>query len=123
MNPERFRTMVSLVLTVGVAVSAVLIGTGFLAALAVGWQGSLLGGAVGASGTGAATTDFSDLPVRLAALEPAAICQLGLLTLLATPVARVAASVIGFALERDRLYTAITLAVLAILLVSIFVLR
>jgi uncharacterized membrane protein len=115
--------MVSLVLTVGVAVSATLIGAGFLAALAVGWQGSLLGGAVGANGTGAATTDFSNLPSRLATLEPAALCQLGLLALLATPVARVAASVIGFALERDRLYTAITLAVLTILLISIFVLR
>jgi uncharacterized membrane protein len=38
-------------------------------------------------------------------------------------VARVAASVIGFILEEDRLYAAITLAVLAVLLVSIVVLR
>ena len=120
MNPERFRTMVSLVLTVGVAISAALIGAGFLAALAIGWQGSLLGSAPGVT---AATTDFSNLPARLASLEPLAISQLGLLVLLATPVARVAASVLGFALEGDRLYTAITLAVLAILLASIFVLR
>ena len=120
MNPERFRTMVSLVLTVGVAISATLIGAGFLAALAVGWQGSLLGNALGVT---AATTDFSNLPARLAPLEPLAISQLGLLVLLATPVTRVAASVVGFALEGDRLYTAITLAVLAILLASIFVLR
>ena len=63
------------------------------------------------------------MPARLAALEPAAIVQLGLLALLATPVARVAASVVGFTLEHDRLYTAITLAVLLILLTSIFVLR
>jgi uncharacterized membrane protein len=118
--------MVSLVLTVGVAISAGLIGAGFLAALAVGWQGSLLGsgpGAPGATAATAATTDFSNLPARLASLESLAISQLGLLVLLATPVARVAASVIGFALERDRLYAAITLAVLLILLTSIFVLR
>jgi len=120
MNPERFRTMVSLVLTVGVAISAVLIGAGFLTALIVGWQGSLLGSVPGAT---AATTDFSNLPPRLASLEPLAISQLGLLVLLATPVARVAASVLGFVLEGDRLYAAITLAVLAILLASIFVLR
>ena len=120
MNPERFRTMVSLVLAVGVAISAALIGTGFLAALAVGWQGSLLGSAPAAM---AATTDFSNLPARLASLEPLAISQLGLFALLATPVTRVAASVVGFALEGDRLYTAITLAVLAILLASIFLLR
>jgi uncharacterized membrane protein len=59
----------------------------------------------------------------LTALEPAAIAQLGLLTLLATPVARVAVSVVAFALERDRLYAAITTAVLLILLAGIFVLR
>ncbi len=120
MNPDRFRTMVSLVLAGGVAISAALIGAGFLAALSVGWQGSLLGTAPGAM---AATTDFSNLTARLAELEPLAISQLGLLVLLATPVTRVAASVIGFALERDRLYTAITAAVLLILLTSIFVLR
>jgi uncharacterized membrane protein len=120
MSSERFRTMVSLVLAVGVAISAALIGAGFLAALAVGWQGSLLGSAPGVI---AATTAFSNLPARLASLEPLAISQLGLLALLATPVTRVAASVVGFALEGDRLYTAITLVVLAILLASIFVLR
>lgn len=119
MTPERFRTVVSAVLIVGVAVSALLISAGFIAALAVGWQGSLLG----AAPASAVTTDFSNLPSRLVSIEPAAIVQLGLLTLLATPVARVAASVVGFALERDRLYTAITLAVLLILLTSIFVLR
>jgi uncharacterized membrane protein len=119
MTPERFRTMVSAVLIVGVGVSAAVIGIGFVAALAIGWQGSL----VGAAPTAAATTDFSNLPARLASLEPAAIAQFGLLTLLATPVARVAASVVGFSLEGDRLYAAITLAVLLILLTSIFVLR
>jgi hypothetical protein len=62
-------------------------------------------------------------PGRLATLEPAAIAQLGLVTLLATPVARVAASVVGFALEGDRLYAAITTGVLVILLISILVLR
>ncbi len=120
MNPERFRTMVSLVLAVGVAISATLIGAGFLAALAVGWQGSLFGAPPGVT---AVTTDFSNLPARLASLEPLAISQLGLLVLLATPVTRVAASVVGFALEGDRLYTGITLAVLAILLTSILFLR
>ena len=119
MNAERFRTLISVVLTAGVAISAILIGTGFAAAFAVGWQGSLIG-AASASGP---ATDFGDLPARLAALEPLAITQLGLLTLLATPVARVAASVAGFAAEGDRLYVAITLAVLAILLTSVFVLR
>jgi uncharacterized membrane protein len=119
MTPERFREMVSGVLIVGVVVSAAFIALGFIAALAVGWQGSLLGAATATS----ATRDFSNLSGRLASLEPAAIAQLGLVTLLATPVARVAASVVGFALEGDRLYAAITTAVLLILLTSILVLR
>jgi uncharacterized membrane protein len=47
------------------------------------------------------------------------IIQLGLLLMIATPIARVAFSVVGFALERDRLYMAITLIVLAVLLFSL----
>jgi len=46
------------------------------------------------------------------------IIQLGLLLLIATPIARVAFSVVGFAIERDRLYVVFTLIVLAILLYS-----
>jgi uncharacterized membrane protein len=46
------------------------------------------------------------------------LIQLGLLLLIATPIARVAFSVVGFAIERDRLYVAFTLIVLAILLYS-----
>ena len=47
------------------------------------------------------------------------IIQLGVLLLLATPIARVAFSIVGFALERDRLYVVITSLVLAILLCSL----
>ena len=49
-----------------------------------------------------------------------AIIQLGLLLLIATPVARVAFSVWGFAREHDRLFVIFTLIVLAILLYSMF---
>lgn len=45
--------------------------------------------------------------------------QLGLLLLIATPVARVAFSVVAFALQKDRAYVAITLIVLAVLLFSL----
>lgn len=45
--------------------------------------------------------------------------QLGLLCLIATPIARVTFSIVGFALERDRLYMAFTLIVLAVLLYSL----
>ena len=48
------------------------------------------------------------------------VIQLGLLLLIATPVARVAFSVVAFAWQRDYLYVALTLFVLAVLLLSIF---
>jgi uncharacterized membrane protein len=51
--------------------------------------------------------------------DPAGIIQLGLLVLIATPIARVIFSVFAFAAERDWLYVVITLIVLAILLVSL----
>jgi uncharacterized membrane protein len=47
------------------------------------------------------------------------LIQLGLLLLIATPVARVVFSVIGFALERDHAYVLITLIVLGVLVFSL----
>ena len=47
-----------------------------------------------------------------------AIVMAGLLLLIATPIARVALSIVAFIIERDHLYTAITAAVLVILLVG-----
>jgi uncharacterized membrane protein len=55
-----------------------------------------------------------------ASLSSTGIIQLGLLLLIATPVARVAFSALAFARLRDRLYVAITLVVLALLLYSLF---
>lgn len=48
-----------------------------------------------------------------------AIIQLGLLLLIATPIARVIFSAAAFAMEHDYLYVAITLAVLAVLVYSL----
>ena len=48
------------------------------------------------------------------------LVQLGLLLLIATPIARVTFSVVGFAIERDHMYVGFTLIVLAILLYSLF---
>lgn len=61
------------------------------------------------------------LPAILTGLAHAdglAIIAFGLLILLATPVIRVAVSIVAFALEGDRLYVAITGLVLLILVVS-----
>lgn len=61
----------------------------------------------------------SQLIQHLAAGDGAAIVQLGILLLIATPIARVVFAVVAFAIERDRLYVAVSLVVLAVLLVSL----
>ena len=53
------------------------------------------------------------------ALRARSIIQFGMLLLIATPIVRVALSLVGFALERDRTYVVITAIVLAVLLLSL----
>jgi uncharacterized membrane protein len=52
-------------------------------------------------------------------LDGRAIIQVGILILVATPVMRVVFSVFAFIVQRDRLYIAITLIVLGILLYAL----
>lgn len=59
-----------------------------------------------------------DLWAGLLALHPQAIIELGAVVLILTPFLRVAASVVTFALERDRKYVVITLIVLIVLIIS-----
>jgi uncharacterized membrane protein len=49
-----------------------------------------------------------------------AIVQLGLVLLIATPVARVALTLVAFVLQRDRVYVLVTTIVLALLLYGLF---
>ena len=63
---------------------------------------------------------LTDIQNGLFHLRPQALIALGLIVLIATPVFRVAASIVSFALEKDRTYVIITMIVLAILLFSIF---
>lgn len=63
---------------------------------------------------------FDQVWAGLLVLRPQGVIALGLLLLIATPVMRVAVSVVAFAVERDRRFVVITLVVLLILLFSIF---
>ena len=54
-----------------------------------------------------------------AELRPLGLIMLGLLLLIATPVARVIFSIVAFALQRDYMYVLFTLFVFAILLYSL----
>jgi len=65
-------------------------------------------------------THFSSILHGVAIFNAESIIMLGLLVLIATPVARVAMCIAGFLFEGDRLYVAISAVVLAILLYSLF---
>jgi len=55
-----------------------------------------------------------------AGLDARSWIQLGLLVLIATPIARVFFSIFAFAAQRDRTYVTITLIVAGVLLYSLF---
>lgn len=79
--------------------------------------------AMAATGTtalgGGGTFDAARLPADVLALRPAGLLWLGLLVIVATPSARVAAALLGFALERDRRMVAIAAAILAVIVLSV----
>lgn len=64
-------------------------------------------------------TNVHKIIVNALSFHTNAVIQLGFLVLIATPVSRVALSVYGFARQGDRIYIAVTLIVLIILLFSL----
>ena len=62
--------------------------------------------------------DFGGIINGVITFKGQAIIQLGIILLIATPIIRVAFSAVGFLLEKDYLYTFITLIVLLIILAS-----
>lgn len=55
---------------------------------------------------------------RMLSFDGAAIVQFGVIVLIATPIVRVAFSALSFLIEKDYLYVAITLIVLAIIITN-----
>ena len=117
-NDERVQNILGHLLRIGVTIAALVV---------------LCGGVLYLVHHGQARADFSVFngePSALRSLdgifdsafsfEEQGIIQLGLLLLIATPIARVLFSVFAFALERDRMYVVITLIVLSTLLYSLF---
>lgn len=112
---------ISTLLRIGVSVSLSLIALG--SALSFVRVGGYRGGTaevarlVGPGGAFPRTADW--LAGGLVRLDGQALIVAGLLLLIATPILRVAVSVIAFARERDGAYVLITAIVLALLLASI----
>jgi uncharacterized membrane protein len=99
--------MVHRVLMVGLAISATLLVAGLVV-----WAAR--GGVLPKSVTGPAQA-WHDI----GNLRPDGFFSLGLLALILTPFARVAGSIVIFLRERDRRYSVITAAVLAVMIASI----
>jgi uncharacterized membrane protein len=61
---------------------------------------------------------IADMPRALAAIEPGGFFELGLLVLVATPVARVVALGVGFARRREWLFVSFSAVVLTVLVLG-----
>jgi uncharacterized membrane protein len=110
------------ILRYGVALSSVVVAAGLVLVLLApppGIPGTLQGAL--AANFGKPTLSLSTLIAGVAAGSAVGVLQLGLLILVATPVTRVAASVLLFLRERDMLYVGVTLLVLVMLLFALFV--
>ena len=106
---EKIDTAIGLILRTGVIAAACLVALGGAAYLAKATGGPLASDLRSLTGIFRGATG----------LRPLYIIQLGLLVLMATPVIRVIACVIGFGVERDRPYVIISLIVLTLLLASL----
>ncbi|MGD0482808.1 MAG: DUF1634 domain-containing protein [Terracidiphilus sp.] len=117
MDDHRLETIIGQLLRVGVLLAAATVLLGGVLYLAghhaerVNYQAFAVGG------PGICT--FPGIVRSAAHFESLGIIQFGLLILIATPVARVGLALAGFALERDRLYTVVSVIVLLILLASL----
>jgi uncharacterized membrane protein len=83
-------------------------------------QGSAIPHYSNFSGEPAGYTSFTGIYKGLLTGSAKEIIQLGVVILIATPIIRIIFSLISFILEKDRLYTIITLIVLCIILFSMF---
>ncbi|HEX5437679.1 MAG TPA: DUF1634 domain-containing protein [Gemmatimonadaceae bacterium] len=71
-------------------------------------------------GEPAALRSLHAIVLGAATLQSRWVIQLGLILLIATPVARVAFSLVAFAVQRDKMYVVVTAIVLGVLVYSLF---
>jgi uncharacterized membrane protein len=116
-NDERLERIISIVLRTGVILSAVIVLSGGIGYMVR--HGNELADYHVFHGTPPEYRTIGAIIHAMGFSSFRAIIQFGLLLLIATPVARVAFSLVGFAMERDRIYVVITSIVLAVLLYSV----
>ncbi len=116
-NDLKIEQIIGVLLRVGVSLSAVMV---FAAGIAYLWQNH----AVRVSyqqfhGEPAELISVAGVVRGAATMDTLALMQLGLLILIATPVARVLFAAFAFALEHDWLYMVVSLIVLTVLLATL----
>lgn len=116
---ERVEQMVGNLLRIGVLVAAVVALAGGIAFMI--HHGSLIPDHSVFRGQPEMLSTLRGVVRGAIALEPAAIVQLGIVLLIATPVARVLLTLIAFAVRRDWMYVLISGIVLALLAYSLVV--
>jgi uncharacterized membrane protein len=116
-NDERLEGIIGTLLQVGVLLSGALVVTGGVIYLIRHGSEPPRYGTF--AGEPSELRTLSGIVAYALSMHGRGIIQLGLLFLIATPVARVAISAVAFALERDWLYVAVTSVVLAVLLFSL----
>ena len=117
MDDHRLETIIGRLLQIGVLVAAATVLAGGILYLTQSHSGHVDYRSFVPGGPDIRT--LSGIVLSAAHFESQGLIQLGLLLLIATPVARVGMAVVGFALERDRLYTVVSLIVLVILAFSL----
>ena len=117
MNDRRLENILGRLLQTGVLLAATIVAAGAVGDL-VRHPSSRVDYRVFTPGSADLRT-LSGIARSAVHLHSEGLIQLGLLLLIATPVARVAMALVGFALERDRLYTMVSLIVLLILAFSL----
>lgn len=121
---RRVELAISLVLRFGVVVSVVVVGVGLGLMFAHHPAYDTVTGSYSyhrlTSSSFPFPHTFSQLGASLRAGRGEGIVVLGILLLIATPVLRVAVSVLSFAYQRDHAMTVVTVFVLAVLVVSFF---
>jgi uncharacterized membrane protein len=122
-NPDNARqgkkytsVIIGWILRSGVILSATIISIGLL--LLLQHQGGIVGAGVS---SGSFPHTLSQVWSGLLMLQPQAIIALGILLLIAIPIATVITSIVAFTIERDRRFVVIAGIVLVILITSLLV--
>lgn len=117
MNDQRLENIIGQLLRAGVLIAAAVVFAGGVLYLVQNHSRH-----VNYQTFSAGSENLRNLPgiVKLAAgLDSEGLIQLGLVLLIATPVARVVMAIAGFQLERDYMYVIVSLIVLGVLLFSL----